>query len=73
MEIIGTFLSRTAARKVIDEMAATGGWKVVDTDEQGAIYAKGQEELLVSHEGDRVYKAVRRSKGEMTTVKVKES
>ena len=63
MEIIATAPSLTAARRLMDEIAVSGGWRASARGEHSVVYQKRKEEMLIVREGDRVWRVVRKQQG----------
>ena len=62
--VITTVQSLRAARRVLDEIASSGGWRASGNGEHSVIYRKGEEELLVLREDTKVWKVIRQKEGE---------
>ena len=57
MEVIATLQSKVQARRVQDEIAQQGGWKITGGDENSIIYSRKRgdvlEELIIQKKAER--------------------
>ena len=60
MEIMGVVQSKRQARRLLDEIAVSGGWRAAGYIETGVLYRKGDEELMIIKKAERQWEIVKR-------------
>jgi hypothetical protein len=57
-EVLSTLSSMKQARRMLDEIASGGGWKLTVVGDE-VIYKKGAERMGIERKGDRQYQTIK--------------